>query len=145
MEKGLTATATTSIEASSNKVWNALVTPEAIKQWMFGADVRSDWKVGSRITWSGEFKGHRFEDKGEILRFEPPRNLSYSHFSPASGKPDTPENHHTVTIQLSESGTTTTVSLSQDNNPDEKTRAESEKNWNAMLEALKKYVEGSSR
>ena len=128
MEKGLIATATTSTSAERREVWRALVTPDAIKKWMFGAHVRSDWEVGSRITWSGEYKGKKFEDKGEILQFDPPNTLSYSHFSPMSGKPDTPENYHTVTIRLSESGGTTKVTLTQDNNPDEKARSESEKN-----------------
>jgi hypothetical protein len=33
------------------------------------------------------------------------------------------------------------VSLTQDNNADERALAHSEKNWGAMLEGLKKYVE----
>jgi hypothetical protein len=33
------------------------------------------------------------------------------------------------------------VSLTQDNNPTEEARARSEKNWNGMLAALKKYLE----
>lgn len=119
--------------------------PDAIKQWMFGVDVESDWEVGSRITWSGEFKGTTFEDKGEIIQFDPSNTLSYSHFSPMSGNPDKPENYHTVTIRLSEGAGATMVTLSQDNNPNEKTRAESVKNWNAMLRALKEYVESNSR
>ena len=143
MNKNLVATATISIAGHKTKVWNALVAPEAIKQYMFGADVESDWKPGSKITWSGEFQGKKYEDKGEILQFDPTQILSYSHFSPLSGKPDVPENYHTVTIQLSEEGQTTKILLSQDNNPDEKSQAESEKNWNAMLEGLKKYVEST--
>lgn len=143
MSKNLIATATVSIVADKSQVWNALVTPAAIKQYMFGADVQSDWEVGSAITWSGEMKGKKYEDKGKILQFDPPQTLAYSHFSPMSGKPDQPENYHTVTIQLSGTGHATKVSLSQDNNPDEKSQAESAKNWSAMLQGLKKYVEGS--
>lgn len=145
MDKNLVATATTSVAAEMSEVWRALVTPDAIKQWMFGADVESDWEVGSPITWSGEFKGTTFEDKGEILQFDPPNTLSYSHFSPMSGNADNPENYHTVTIRLYEGDGTTTITLSQDNNPDEKARAESEKNWNAMLGTLKDYVESNSQ
>ena len=141
MSQGLIATATTSINAERTAVWNALVSPEAIKQYMFGADVRSDWQVGSMITWSGEFRGRKYEDKGSVLRFEPETTLAYTHFSPMSGKPDLPENYHTVTIHLSGNGNTTGIALSQDNNPDEKARAESEKNWETILEGLKKYVE----
>ena len=144
MSEDLVATASISIAGDKNRAWDALVTPAAIKQYMFGADVESDWKPGSAITWSGEMKGKKYEDKGEILEIDPTRTLSYSHFSPMSGKPDKPENYHTVTIRLSGSDGTTRVFLSQDNNPDETSQAESEKNWNAMLEGLKKYVESTS-
>jgi hypothetical protein len=50
MSKNLIANATTSIEATKSKVWQALVAPDAIKQYMFGADVESDWSEGSAIT-----------------------------------------------------------------------------------------------
>jgi uncharacterized protein YndB with AHSA1/START domain len=39
MDKNLIAKASININAPSEKVWNALVTPEAIKQYMFGANV----------------------------------------------------------------------------------------------------------
>jgi uncharacterized protein YndB with AHSA1/START domain len=144
MSEKLVANAKTSIEASSGEVWKALVTPKAIKQYMFGADVQSDWNEGSRITWKGEMKGKKYEDKGVIRRADPEHILQYSHFSPLSGKPDIPENYHIVTIRLAGKGERTEVSLSQDNNPDEKARRESEKNWGTMLSGLKKYVEQSS-
>ena len=144
MSKNLVANATTSIAASKSKVWQALVAPDAIKQYMFGADVESDWSEGSSITWKGEMKGKKYQDKGVILKINPEQILQYNHFSPLSGKPDKPENYHTVTINLSGSGNKTEVSLSQDNNADEKARKESEKNWGAMLADLKRYVEKSS-
>jgi uncharacterized protein YndB with AHSA1/START domain len=144
MSKNLVANATTSIEATKSKVWQALVAPDAIKQYMFGADVESDWSEGSTITWEGEMKGKKYRDKGVILKFDPEQILQYEHFSPLSGKPDKPENYHTITINLSGSGNKTEVSLSQDNNADEKARKESEKNWRAMLAGLKSYVEKSS-
>ncbi len=144
MIKNLTAKAATSIAGEKNKVWEALITPSAIKEYMFGSDVETDWKKGSKISWKGEFKGKKYEDKGEILSIKPEQTLQYSHFSPLSGKPDKPENYHTVTINLSGNGNKTEVELSQDNNADEKSRDESAKNWGAMLEGLKKYVEKSS-
>lgn len=141
MEKNLIANATTSIEASKRQVWEALTTPEAIRQYMFGADVASDWGQGSQITWTGEMHGKKYEDKGVILKFERDQLLQYSHFSPLSGKPDTPENYHTVSIRLAGNGKETEVSLSQDKNADERSCQESEKNWDTMLDGLKAYVE----
>jgi uncharacterized protein YndB with AHSA1/START domain len=141
MDKGKVATATTSIEAGRHDVWRALVDRDALKAYMFGADVDSDWQEGSDIRWRGEMHGKRYEDKGKVLRAEPDRVLQYSHFSPMSGKPDVPANYHTVTIRLDGDDRHTEVSLSQDNNADETSRAESQKNWAAMLEGLKDWVE----
>ena len=71
MEKDLAATATTTIDAPASDVWDALVNPEKIKQYMFGTNVVSDFKEGSPITWKGEWKGKPYEDKGVIKRATP--------------------------------------------------------------------------
>ena len=127
MSKDLVAKAVISIAATRAQVWETLVTSAAIKEYMFGADVESEWRQGSAITWKGEMKGKKYEDRGVILKIEPGRKLQYSHFSPLSGKPDLPKNYHTVSINLSGSGNHTEVSLSQDNYSDEKARTESAK------------------
>jgi uncharacterized protein YndB with AHSA1/START domain len=138
----LIARSSITIEAPPAKVWQALVTPAAIKQYMFGTNVTSDWKEGSPITWKGEWQGKAYEDKGVIRQFKPNQALQYTHFSPLAGLPDKPENYHTVSIQLSIDGNGTRVSLTQDNNPTEEARSHSEQNWKMMLEGLKKFVEG---
>ena len=135
------AKAAVTIDAPAAKVWEALVSPDAIKQYMFGTNVTTDWREGSPIVWKGEWKGKAYEDKGVLLEVKPERTLKYSHFSPLSGLPDKPENYHTVTIELSSEGDQTEVSLSQDNNPTEEAREHSEKNWEMMLAGLKKYLE----
>ena len=145
MTNKLTADASTSIGATKRQVWEALASPDAIKQYMFCADVDSDWREGSAITWKGELKGKKYEDKGVILKIDPEKTLQYSYFSPLSGKPDKPEKYHTVTIKLSSTGSKTEVTLLRDNNADEAARKESEKNWGGMLEGLKKYVEKSAK
>lgn len=141
MDKNLIAKASVTINASSEKVWDALVNPEAIKQYMFGTNVVTDWREGSPIIWQGEWQGRAYEDKGVILQLKPGRTLQYSHFSPLSGLPDKPESYHTVIIELSDEGDQTHVSLAQDNNPTEQVRDHFEKNWSIMLTALKKFLE----
>ena len=129
------------INAPVAKVWDALVTPEIIKHYLFGTNVASDWEEGSPITWSGEWQGKSYVDKGVILKVEKPKLLRYTHFSPLSGVPDKPENYHTVTIQLDDMKTSVVLSLSQDNNPTEEAREHSESNWKMVLEGLKRFVE----
>ena len=72
------------------------------------------------------------------------KSLQYSHFSPLSGLHDNPENYHIVTIDLEEKDEQTNVTLTQDNNINEKDRDHSEKNWKMMLASLKKLLEETS-
>jgi uncharacterized protein YndB with AHSA1/START domain len=141
MDKDLIARAFISIAAPGEKVWNALVNPEAIKQYMFGTNVVSAWREGSPIVWKGEWQGKSYEDKGVILQIKPGQIIQYTHFSSLSGLPDRPESYQTVTIEMSADGHQTHISLAQDNNATEEARAHSEKNWGMMLAALKKFLE----
>jgi uncharacterized protein YndB with AHSA1/START domain len=141
MAQNLVAVATVIVHAPTNKVWNALVDPLAIKKYMFGVEVVSDWREGSQIIWKGEWQGKPFEDKGKILEYRPGRMLQYSHFSPLSGLADKPENYHTVTIDLLPEDGQTRVTLVQDNNGSAEERDESKKNWEAMLSELKEFLE----
>jgi len=135
------AQASTTIHAAAADVWDALIDPDKIREYMFGTNVQSDWKEGSAITWKGEWQGRPYEDKGRILKIEPNRLIQYSHFSPLTGEPDIPENYHNVTIELSANGDSTNVTLSQTNNPTEEAKQHSEKNWSMMLDGLKKILE----
>jgi uncharacterized protein YndB with AHSA1/START domain len=135
------AKAEITINASADKVWNALTDPGMIKKYMFGTTAISNWKEGSKIIWKGEWEGKSYEDKGKILRFEPKKSLQYSHFSPLSDLSDSPENYHIVTTDLEEKDKQTIVTLTQTNNADEKTKDHSEKNWKMMLATLKKLLE----
>ena len=141
MARGLIAEVATTIDAPREKVWDALVNPLVIKQYMFGTEVESAWEVGSPIVWKGEWQGKPYEDKGVILQLETARRIQYSHFSPLSGHPDVPENYHTVTVELSDDGALTLVELSQDNNSNEEAREQSRTNWKQMLGALKHHLE----
>ena len=127
MDNKYTAKATTTINAPVSKVWQALVNPEIIRQYLFDTEVISDWKEGSPIIYRGEWEGKPFEDKGKILKIEPEKQLMSTHWSPLSGVPDTPENYHTVTYTLSGKGDSTQVTITQDNNATEQEKEHSEK------------------
>ncbi len=123
-------------------VWDGLTNPELVKQFMHGTNVSTDWKVGSPIKWTGEWNGQAYEDKGEVLAFEPDKLLSTTHWSPMGGSEDKPENYHTVTYELSEGGGKTTLTLKQDNNPSQEEADQmAENNWLPILQKLKEVVE----
>jgi len=138
---GLIAKAQIAINASPENIWEALTDPAKIKQYMFGSDAKSDFKKNSKISFTGEWEGKSFEERGTILDAEPGRLLRYNTFTPQSGKADVEENYHTITIELNKNGEKTDVTLSQDNNESEEMTKHSEKNWKMMLDKLKQVVE----
>jgi len=142
MNKKFTAEVTGTINAPAAKVWEAFTTPRLLKQIFFGADVTSDWKVGSSIIYKGEWQGKPYEDKGIILKFKPEKLLVTTHWSPLSGVPDVPENYHTVSYKLSGSGNSTKLMITQDNNATEDEKMHSEQNWKMMLDGVKIMLEG---
>lgn len=139
---GIVATAEIDIAAAPERVWEALTEPGAVKQWMFGTDLETDWSVGSPIVWKGEYEGKTYEDKGEVLVFDAPRTLSVTHFSPMTGQDDVPASYHTLVYTLTPAGDGTHVELTQDNNGSDEEVERSTANWQQALEGVKKTVEG---
>jgi uncharacterized protein YndB with AHSA1/START domain len=129
------------IKAPAQRVWKALTTPELIKEWFFGVDTVTDWKVNSPIVHSGEYQGKPYEDKGRILQIEQPTLLVHSHWSPVSGLPDSPENYQQVSWALSERDGETELTVSEVNLPSEEAKAVSEQSWAIVLGNLKTLVE----
>ena len=136
------ARAQVDIDAGQGTVWRALTDPEQVSAWMMGAEVSTDWQVGSPITWRGEMDGRGYEDKGEVLEVDEPNLLSMTHYSPLMGQADEPENYHTVVYRLSGGDGPTTVALTQDGNDSAEQAEQFSANWQGMLEALKSTVEG---
>jgi uncharacterized protein YndB with AHSA1/START domain len=118
-----------------------LTDPELIKKYMFGSEVTTDWKPGSPITWSGEYEGRKYQDKGEIIAVEPGRLLEVTHFSPLTGQADRPENYHRVRYQLEQTNGGTSLQLTQDNSSSTEEAEHSSATWQTMLDGLKKVAE----
>jgi uncharacterized protein YndB with AHSA1/START domain len=141
MKNSITGSVSISINVPAAKVWEALTTPSIIKQYFFGTDAVSDWKVGSPLIFKGEWEGKQYQDKGTILESVPNKLFKYSYWSSMSGKEDKPENYADVTYTLAENNNATTLTVTQENIPDEKTKEHSEQNWKKVLEDLKKLLE----
>jgi uncharacterized protein YndB with AHSA1/START domain len=139
----LTAKTQITIHANPQRVWDAMTRPELVKKYMMGADVHSDWKVGSPLTYTGVYQGKPYEEKGVIKRIEPAHLLEATHFSAASGKPDKPENYALVTWELQPDGDDTIVTVKQDSIESIAGVEHSEDNWMKVLDGLKETVEAS--
>ena len=143
----ITASASIVIDRPRAQIWTALTDPDLVKQYFMGAVVKTDWQVGHPITFSGTWNDKPYEDKGEILSFEPDQEMSYSHWSPLSGTDDEPSNYHVVHIALEDGMVGTKVTLEQSNleggatEADRASRDDYEKNWATVLQGLKKVAE----
>lgn len=137
-----TATQSIVINTTADKVWEALTTPELVKQYMFGADVVSDWQKGSTLIYKGEWEGKPYEDKGTILEVEPNKLLITTYFSALSGLEDKPENYNTVTYELlPEADGQTKLTVTQDNNASQEAANKATENWGMILATIKELLE----
>ena len=141
MKGSFTATAKIIINVSVDKVWNGLIDPKLIKEYMFGTEATSEWKVGSSIIYKGVWQGKPYEDKGTILELNPQKLLKSTYWSGMSGLEDKQENYNTVTYALSEKGGRTTLVVTQDNIRTKEGAAQSESNWGLVLKGLRDLLE----
>ena len=129
------------IDAPVDRVWDALISPDMVRQYLFGTEMTADWRVGGAITYRGQWKSASYEDKGSVKVFEPQRLLVTTHYHPQNGPKDEQENVHSVSWELSAMDRGTTLTLTQDNNPTPESAAHAANNWDAVLAGLKKLVE----
>jgi uncharacterized protein YndB with AHSA1/START domain len=134
-------TTTIDINAPAAKVWQGLTDPELVKQYFFGTNLKSDWKEGSPITFSGEWDGKAYEDKGTILEITPGEYVKYSYWSSMSGIEDKPENYANVSYKVIEMDGVSTLEITQDGIKDEASKEHSEQNWQMVFGGLKKILE----
>jgi uncharacterized protein YndB with AHSA1/START domain len=144
MNRKLIATTSTSIHATPAEVWEALVNPSLIKHYFHGTDTVTDWKLGSPITFTGEWQGKPYIDKGTILEINPERVLSYSYWSSMSGTEDFEDNYAHVTYHVSHYDDETTLTITQDNLEDDAEVIKAEENWMEVSKTIKHMVEESS-
>jgi uncharacterized protein YndB with AHSA1/START domain len=128
------------------KVWKGLTDPAIVKQYFFGTNLISDFKKGSRITFSGEWEGKAYADGGVILEIEPPKLLKYTYWSSMSGTEDKPENYHNVTYELHEKDGVTELVIIQEGVKNQQALEHSEQNWQTVFDGLKDLLkkEGES-
>lgn len=141
MEDSLIAKAEVLLNATVEQVWEASTNPEMIEQYFFGTKVKSDWQEGSPITFSGEWEGQPYEDKGTILEIRPPEILKFSYWSSFSGLEDAPENYKTVTYMLIPKGEKTLLNITQSGAETEEEKKKSEQNWKTVLDNMKVMLE----
>jgi uncharacterized protein YndB with AHSA1/START domain len=129
----------TYIETTPEKLWDALTNPEFTRQYWFGTDVTSDWKVGSKMSYlqNGEAKVD-----GKVLIADRPKVLSYT-FRETQGE-GAKEPYTKVTLELEPELGTGTVRLTvthTDFVTNSKHRPSISSGWPAVLSGLKSLLE----
>jgi uncharacterized protein YndB with AHSA1/START domain len=145
IERQHVSMASVAISGSSADAWDALVNPAIAKEYFFGATVHSDWKAGSPITFTGEFNGNSYHEKGTILQCQPGKLLQYSHWSDLEQLPDLPENYRNWTFRIESGNSGVVLSVTEDNIPDGGRRARSDEFWSGVLSTIKRIVESGTR
>lgn len=132
------------LNAEPRKVWNALVSPEGTQKIFFGCVIKSTFKKGESIQYIGP--GNDGDETvhiyGQILDYEPYKVLSYLEHPGPAYRSNHAELESRVTFSLEPVGTSTKLTLVNDewseNHPGIKNAKEA---WWMILSNLKTFVE----
>jgi len=122
-------------------VWNALMDKEMIREYFFGTEVISDWKVDSSIVFQGEWDGQFYKDKGHIRAVEKGKLLQYTYWSVFSGLGDREENYSLVTYRLEPQENGTMLTVMQKGFAGKEAQIHSGEGWEMVLENLRRLLE----
>ncbi len=137
-----TSTASLEIRAPLSIVWDAITKPEIVKQYFFGTNLVTDWKVGSPLFFRGEWEGKTYEDRGTVLSFTPMQSLSFNYWSAFSGLEDKLETRQIIRYELDPILDGVRLTIQQSNVDTQKHADHSADNWRSVLQALKHLLEG---
>ncbi|UHQ23233.1 SRPBCC domain-containing protein [Lysobacter sp. 5GHs7-4] len=138
------------IQASPLAVWAALTEAHALEAWMSDEEfaVQTDWTPGGPVVFRGLLHGRlRFENRGVVQAFDPPRVLQYTHWSSLSRRvfPDLLEHHVVLRFELTPSDGATCVTLALSNLGNYAVYGHINYYWEIALPALRRYCEEATR
>jgi uncharacterized protein YndB with AHSA1/START domain len=128
------------IVAPAQKVWAALTEAEFTRQYFFGRNVESDWKVGS--PWRLAKHDDTIDVQGRVLESDPPRRLVLSwrveSMEELRHLPDT-----VVTYEIDSFGEVSRLTMTESHSPtlDPKYLEGGRKGWPMIISGLKSLLE----
>jgi uncharacterized protein YndB with AHSA1/START domain len=142
MNKKLQSSHSIKIMASAKKVWDVLTNPSEIALYLYGTKTETDWKIGSPISFSGEYEGMKYSDKGIVMANVQYKLLAYDYWTQFSGLEDIPENYCEVSyhIQDNQEGSVK-FTWQQIGFKDEDSLKHSNSGHPSLLEQIKKIAE----
>ena len=131
------------INDSVSEVWKHITNPDAIRKFLFNAEVRTSWKQGDPIEFRGNWKGRDYEGKGKIIRIEKNKVLEYTYYSNLSDQPDEPANYCRVIYTVEEKENKTVLSITQTDVIAQDEFDQVGGYWQAVLDRIKCNVEAA--
>ena len=134
---------TITINATKQRVWDALTRPELVKLWQYGSDLATTWEVGSKIEFSVKWEDKVYKQWGTVLEFDPTDKLSYNLFAPGPSLDDKPENYFIMKYVLTDIGDKTNLEIIQEDNRANAVQEPPQGDENPILQAIKTLAEAS--
>ena len=132
------------IDAKPEKVWEALVSPEGTKVAFFGSELKSSFEVGAPFEYvgpgsEGDATVHVY---GTIQAYEPGKKLVYLEHPGPSYRERHAELTSRVTFELEEAGTTTKLTLVNDEWSENHPAVDNAKGaWPMVVSSIKTWCE----
>lgn len=124
MVNDLLVTRSILLNASPERVWEALTHPGMTRQYMYNCEVHSDWKPGSTLTWRGTYEGRPVDHEGKILEIIPGRLIKYTGFDRLTRGDSSREGDIYITHEIIPHGNQTKLLTTLEHFEGDETRAE---------------------
>jgi uncharacterized protein YndB with AHSA1/START domain len=145
MNRAWQTKASTTISASTASVWKALTDPDLIPLYFFGTQVRTDWKTGSPIRFSGTWNNTPYEDQGTLLVVAIEQELRYTYWSSFWGPAPGPEDQSIVTYEIRKPAPRQTeLVVRQEGFLNQEGMRHAQASWTHLLEQLKHLLENTN-
>ena len=142
MNKKLQSKHSIEIMASPADVWDVLTNPAKISLYLYGTKTETDWEIGSAISFSGEYEGMTYSDKGIVMANVQHKLLAYDYWTQFSGLEDIPENYCEVSYQIQDNlNGTVQLTWQQIGFKDEDALQHSKTGLPSLLAQIKKIAE----
>lgn len=130
------------VNVPASKMWEVLTNPEIIKEYLFGTETITDWKVGSDVVFQGEYNGHKYRDHGVVKENILHKRIAYTYWSGFSGLEDKSENYSMVIYDIEPADSNNIkFTWTQKGYPDETRQQHSQSGMAEFLKQIKGIAE----
>lgn len=132
------------IGGTPTQVWDALVSPEKVKQIYYGSVIRSSFVVGERLEYAGPGADgdETIHVHGTLLEYVPEQTFRFTHKVGPAYLKDGPDYESRISWLLAQEGGCTRLTLIHDEwHPDDPSFGPSDSAWWHILSNIKTLVE----